>query len=230
LFVRAGRLDIALNTGILSLTSAAMALNFITKLFLRQLCRLSHRWLCLALPILAAVIVAGTVARFVSRAEAAALSGGQPWYLLLAAPFGMMTASGLRRRRRDRKAMGRLEHSFAHPAAGEVGRLATLMFALSLVIGVLSIRQDAWLGCYAAVMVAHGAHTLSCWSSSGELRSGGVTFAGSFYPWRCLDKFKWMPGNPAILRINHRSDDIRIAWPEDPAIDAILIRHSLARY
>jgi hypothetical protein len=224
-------IETALNVGVISMTFAAAALGFGMEVFWPLLRRRFHTWLSLTFLVLAALSVAGIVGRRYYLEGAPALGDISLFWIVFVASFGWITAAGLRRQWADRKVMGSLEFSFPRPGAREASWIVNIQYVISVLIVALSLRPRGSAGCCYAVVVAFGAFVLSCSARPVELRAGGIKYAGFLYPWAKLGRFEWMPGNQTTLRINRdSSNDIRVTWPEDPAIEVILTSHGLIRY
>jgi len=67
-----------------------------------------------------------------------------------------------------------------------------------------------------------------------EFRTGGILYGSRLYPWAKLGKFEWMAANPPLLRVQVRvrygPSDVRMACPDSPEINAILVEHGLVRW
>jgi hypothetical protein len=141
-----------------------------------------------------------------------------------------------------RRTMGQRIYAFSRPGKFWLtwsGRAIMLMSGLLFLLFLTHPMWAGWSGTIAGpVAIAYfgwAGYHIAEGLGRVEFHTGGVLRWSIFYPWDKLGKFEWMPGDPAVLRIQVRrirstASDIRIECPDGPEINAILTGHGLTHW
>jgi hypothetical protein len=137
---------------------------------------------------------------------------------------------------RGSRGNGDLEFCFPREWTRELkwtGAAVCFMGALTMVCcaGATPNRGRIEVGVPLGFMISAWGYMTARYGGKTEFRSQGIRLGSKFHPWTTLGKFEWyLENGEPVLRIQARSGDIRIRWPEDLSAESILLRHGLARW
>jgi hypothetical protein len=144
------------------------------------------------------------------------------WFSSMAGTFSKLV---------DLKAdLGAVEFALPRRWPREMAWSGIALGVMGVLIVACSLRLAAPYGAAIGAIFAGWGYLTARHGGKAEFRRGGLQLGGRVYPWAGLGKFEWRQhddGSP-ILRIQAGGGShLLLCWPEDPVLEAVLIRHGL---